>query len=245
MCRALLCLFASALLAWPSESYADPSKPIRDAMNHPASAFDLYIHILDAKLEQDFRPNRSRELYPIIAEIIERAELIDPKAKEGELFSKAWINQARQPVNVKPSFYGIDYAFEPNLFIMRFMLYIQDTSPLLQSDLSFEGEQYRKKVMEDYVTDIWRRAKVAIEFTRVQNGYSKQSFDEEEFVAEVAANTQLRLLCTIVSDDESSGDFGKLLREKGVISRTYTAIRSKHGVISVTYRDQLEEEDGR
>jgi len=237
MCRTVLSLLAAALLAWPKDIYADPSKPIRDAMNHPASAFDLYMHTLKIDLQQDFNEERSQaQLGHFIASLIERADLIDATAKDGEEFSAGFV----KALKIQPNFYFSDfvYDFQANVFTLRLSFQTPDGFPALETDLSFEGEKERKRFMEEVVRRAWDRVSYKFPTHRIQNGYSSKSFDEEAFGKEVAANTVLEVEWQIFTRiPRERNQLAKLLGEKGVSIRTYKGTRSKSGAISVEYDD--------
>lgn len=242
MRRAVLCLVATAILAWPKDIYADPSKPIRDAMNHPASAFDLYMHTLRIDLEQEFNQEReAAKLGQFIASLIERADLVDDTAKEGEEFSAEFV----QALKSRPSFHfsGFDYDFQASLFTLRLDLQTPDSFPALQTDLSFEGEKERKLFMEEVVRRAWGRVSFKLPTHRIQNGYTSKSFDEDAFLEEVAANTKLVVYWRIHARiPRETNRLAKLLGEKGVSIRTYKGTRSKSGAISVEDDDFIPKE---
>jgi hypothetical protein len=246
MARLLFCLFVAASAFWSPCAFADPSKPIRDAMNHPASAFDFYMQTLRSVWEREFDKEREEaQLGRFMAALIEKGKLIDKSAKEGEPFSEEFVAMLKSRPNY--SFSSFTYDFQTNRFTLSLGISAPDTFPLLESDLSFEGEQKRKAFMEEVVDRAWQRVSYKFTTVTIQNGYTSKAWDEEGFKKEVAENTNLEVrwdIFTRASNERS--ELAKLLAAKGVTIRTYTATRSAGGRVSVDYDDFMpEEKNGR
>jgi hypothetical protein len=245
MCKTLLCLLLAALFSCHNTATADPSKPIRDAMNHPASAFDLYMHTLGIELQAEFEKEREEvQLGRFLASLIERADLIDKTAKAGEEFSAEYVRRLKSHPNFH--FSDFTYDFKTNQFTLQLGFHSPDSFPVLETDLSFDGEKKRKQFMEEVTERAWDRVSFKFPTHRIQNGYTSKGFDEEAFGKEVAANTVLIVEWQIFTriPGEQSSTTAKQLAEKGVAIRTYKGTRSQNGVISVEYDDFVPKKEG-
>jgi hypothetical protein len=239
MARLVLWFVLSVAIAWGSFGIADPSKPIKDAMNHRASVFDLYMHSLNADMEQEFkREVETAELGRFLAEIVERGGMVDESAKADEQFSKEFV--ARMKATPAFLFHSFDYDFASNKFTVSLGLMVPNEFPITESDLSFESEQKRKQFMEEATEKAWNRVSFRLTSHRIQKGYDSRAFDEEAFKKEVLDNTELKLTWHIYSlEPKRESTLAKLLSEKGVSGRSYTGTRAVGGRISVDYDDYI------
>lgn len=236
MPKSVFVLILSACFTWPLIGFADPSKPIREAMNHPASAFDLYMHTLRLDFEKEFEREREQaQLGRFIASLIERGGLIDKNAKEGEEFSVEFVSRLKTRPNY--SFDSFTYDFQTNRFTLNLNFHVPDEFPVLQTDLSFEGEKERKAFMEEVTKRAWETVSFKFPTHRIQNGYTTKGFDEDAFKQEVAENTVLVVEWPIFAKASKASKTATLLAEKGVSIRTYKGTRSQMGTVSVDYDD--------
>jgi len=237
--------FASACVLIATPAVADPSKPIRDAMNSPASMFDVFTHSMDSQLQRDSDKEENEiSAGRVLALLIERGKMVDSNAKEEELFSAK--NVARLKTTPETCFSFFRYDFQTNRFLARFYCIVPDEVGFLNTDLSFESEQSRTEFTKRITKRAYGKVFLALNRTSLRSGYETKALNEEAFLKEVTENTVVEIDWTIDTNadvDDGERDpisvVAEQLRKKGVATRRYRGTRSLGGKISVECDDTM------